>query len=653
MADKELRIKVTTEADTNDLERLEDVVGNVVDRADEAGSALQTAFQEATDQVSELESALDSAVLEGDTEGAEQIAQELSEARDEAEQLEQQLANIDGGGLDSASESASQLSNELETAQNASGELSNSMGLIEGTMMLDLANQAKQFGDNAEGMAQQMDSASISVGQLATQAGIAEPQMRSLISYISNATFPQEEAMMYVKSLDQIGVSSGRLAESATDLDRINDAFGLGADKVNSLGQELSVLGVDMNDVSTSFNALAYANANTVGGMDNFYNFLRRYDAQFRELGFNIDQASVIIAGATHKFGGGRAALTGLSEALKQSNGDTRALEQALGLMPGSLENASQLTGQYEGQLQDLANEEMEHKTITEQLGAIWEDLSLQLSPILSPLMSFIGLVGQIGQTALAINAIITLAQTFGILGESESALIPIQYAEGTAGWISIGWIALAIALGIALGLAIVYLYNHSERFRNAVNWLGQTLMWLANQAMASVRGAIEWFKNAIQAIPKAIQDCLNWASSLIMNHPIVQAIQWLGSQLSYIFSAIGLGQRSPGKIYKAMKLELDSSEELVEDSPLPTLMGNLGGRLSNKFKPSLDKIDGSKFANNIFEQEYNKKEDSGKPTINNVFNIDYLAKREFVEEIANIIKNEIAWDNKTAGRSV
>ena len=652
MADKELRIKVTTEADTTDMERLENVVGNVVDRADEAGSALQTAFQEATDRVSELESALDSAVLEGDTEGAEQIAQELSEARDEAEQLEQQLANIDGGGLDSASESASQLSNELETAQNAGGELSNSMGLIEGTMMLDLANQAGQFGDNAENMAQQMDSASITVGQLATQAGIAEPQMRSLISYISNATFPQEEAMMYVKSLDQIGVSSGNLANSATNLDKINDAFGLGADKVNSLGQELSVLGVDMNDVSTSFNALAYANANTVGGMDNFYNFLRRYDSQFKELGFNIDQASVIIAGATHKFGGGRAALTGLSEALKQSNGDTRALEQALGLMPGSLENASQLTGQYEGQLQQLANEEAEHKTITEQLGALWEDLSLQLSPILSPLMSFVGLIGQIGQTALAINSIITLAQTFGILGGAESALIPVQYAEGTAGWFSIGWIVIAIALGIALGLALVYLYNHSERFRNAVNWLGQKLMWLANTIMGAVQGAINWFRNAIQAIPKAIQDCLNWASSLIMNHPIVKAIQWLGSQLAYIFSAIGLGQKSPGKIYKAMKLELDSSEALIEDSQLPAMMGTLGGSMTHKFNPSLPKMDTSEFGNNIITHGVENNEEGGKPAIYNIFNIDYLAKKEFVQEIADIIKNEISWDNKTAGRT-
>ena len=250
---------------------------------------------------------------------------------------------------------------------------------------MSISSELSSIGSNAEGMAQDMNTASISVGQLATQTGVAEPQMVSLINHISNATFPNDEAMMYVKSLDQIGVSSENLGKSATDLDRINDAFGLGAQTTNSLGQELSVLGVDMNNVSSSFNALAYANSNTVGGMENYYNFLRKYDAQFNELGFNVDQASVIIAGATQKFGGGRAALTGLSDALKESNGDTRALEQALGLQAGAISNASQLTGQYEGQLQTLANEEAEHKTWLDQINAAWEDMSLLMSPVLAP----------------------------------------------------------------------------------------------------------------------------------------------------------------------------------------------------------------------------------------------------------------------------
>ena len=103
------------------------------------------------------------------------------------------------------------------------------------------------------------------------------------------------------------------------------------------------------------YNALAYANANTVGGMENFSKFLTRFDADFNKLGLNVDQAAVAIAGATHKFGGGRAALSGMSSALKECNGDLGQLEQALGLEAGALRNASNLTGQYNGQLDQMA----------------------------------------------------------------------------------------------------------------------------------------------------------------------------------------------------------------------------------------------------------------------------------------------------------
>ena len=88
-----------------------------------------------------------------------------------------------------------------------------------------------QYGSEAENMAQQMNNAAISVGQLSTNVGVAEPQMVSLINHISNATFPQEEAMAYVGALNQMGVSANQLGDSATNMDRINDATGIGYQK--------------------------------------------------------------------------------------------------------------------------------------------------------------------------------------------------------------------------------------------------------------------------------------------------------------------------------------------------------------------------------------------------------------------------------------
>ena len=297
MATNELNIRINTEADKTPITDLSSAVQELQANADSASASM-----------SELSSGVDEIGTASDSTSAS-----LDSTATSADELSSSTSSIDGSGLDSAGASADALGESLDNAQTESDELNQSLGVIEGASLLGAAEQISGIASEAEGLSQEMNTASITVGQLATQTGIAEPQLRSMISYISNATFPQEDAMMYVKSLDQIGVSSGNLAQSAADLDTINDAFGMGAGRVNSLGQELSVLGVDMNNVSSAFNALAYANSNTVGGMDNYYNFLRKYDAQFKELGFNVDQASVIIAGATQKFGGGRAALSGLS----------------------------------------------------------------------------------------------------------------------------------------------------------------------------------------------------------------------------------------------------------------------------------------------------------------------------------------------------
>ena len=494
------------------IDEASSVFDGIGQSAQTSGDTLQTAFEEATMEVERLEQELadiEMGNIEGDFEA---VSAQLAQAQQEADQLEQ----------------------EFNEADQAAQQMGDDLGIINSSMLMQLGDQVGQLGSQAEDMAQQMNEASISVGQLATQTGIAEPEMVNLINTISNATFPNNEAMMYVKSLDQIGVSAGNLGKSATDLDRINDAFGLGAEKTNSLGQELSVLGVDMNNVSTSFNALAYANANTVGGMDNYYNFIRRYDSEFKELGFNVDQASIIIAGATQKFGGGRAALTGLSTALKESNGDTRALEQSLGLAAGSLDNASQITGQYSGQLEQLAGEEAEHKTLLDQIGAAWEDVSLSIGQVASPLMGIIGLFGQIGQFGLQVQGIKTLIGTMRELNiiqgitnaiEGEGAIARIASAIGITteaaaadgatvafGGLAIAegaalWPILAIAAAIAALVAVVYAVGAAFGWWSDIGgmidaiWAGINRLWSAFINHPDVQAVIEVISNALSTL--------------------------------------------------------------------------------------------------------------------------------------------------------
>ena len=668
MADNEVTVRIVTETETTQVDDLKTSIDEIQSGADSASTSV--------------------------------------------DQLSDSAANVDGSQISEASASADELGSSADQADTEVQELQNSLGLIEASALLSVADQIGSLGASAESMTQDMNNAAISVGQLATQTGIAEPQMVSLINNISNATFPNDEAMMYVKSLDQIGVSSGNLGQSATDLDKINDAFGLGANKVNSLGQELSVLGVDMNNISSSFNALAYANANTVGGMDNYYNFLRKYDAQFKELGFNVDQASVIIAGATHKFGGGKAALTGLNEALKESNGDTRALEQALGLQAGALDNASQITGQYEGQLQQLANEEAEHKSWLDQLNAAWEDMSLALSPILSPLGSVMGLIGQAGSWAVGVNGLIELARTTKI----ATAMQWLWNAALAANPITL--IVLAIAALIAI---LAYLYFNNEQVRNSINALGQSFIMVGQIIYTTVMNIVNWvitqlqnLWNYIMTLGGLLPEQANITGNQIVDSilMVLAFIATLPAQIAMYFanviaSAMGFGdnfvqtminaasqavsgfvswitqlpQRLGEELDKMIQQALDFAARLPQiigeaaANMVGSWVGGSGeqspGFMYDRFEGELKAMDtiSSSFSKKLpttmglagsgMVENFNPNFDSGNgsvvggKTYNITLEIGSVDKRERVNEIIEAIRDYIEWDNTTAGRTV
>lgn len=512
---------------------------------------------------------------EGLTE-AEAELQNLQSTADEtgssADEMGNSLDNVNGASLEETGSSAESLSKDLDDAGNSANELGNNLDIIEGSMLLSVGQQFSQMGSSAEDMAQQMDSASISVGQLATMTGMAEPQMVSLINNISNATFPNDEAMMYVKNLSQMGVESQNFAQSATDIDRINDAFGLGANTTNSMATELGVLGVDMNNVSSSFNALAYANANTKGGMENFYAFLRKYDSQFNELGYNVDQSAIIISAATQKYGGGKAALSGLSEALKESNGDSRKLEEALGLQAGALDNATQITGQYEGQLMELANQEAEHKTILQQIGAAWEDVSLSLSPVLSPLGSAVGLLGQVGSVGMSVMGLRSLAQgmremtmainimrnaeslsagvkavlsaAFGVETAAQegntvaktSAIIPTEALAIAENSLLLPILLVVGAIALLIGV-LWYLYNNNETVRQSVDWLAQQFQLFVGRLLQVGQIIVSFVTNSVSAFLRWVTGGSTSANNLV--NAIYNALVTLPSRVQSAVSGI------------------------------------------------------------------------------------------------------------------
>ena len=596
-------------------------------------------------------------VTKTDITEVEDLQTALEETEASAEKVAESLENVGDPNVEKISSDFDEVGKSADEASEEVDKFQNSLDLIDSAALLGISKELDQIGSKAEGMAQDMNTAAISVGQLATQTGIAEPQMVSLINSISNATFPNDEAMMYVKSLDQMGVASENFAASATNLDRINDAFGLGAQTTNSLGQELGVLGVDMNNVSASFNALAYANANTVGGMDNYFSFLKRYDAQFNELGYDVDQASIIIAAATQKYGGGRAALSGLSSALKEADGDTRKLEEALGIQAGTLDNASAVTGQYEGQLEKLAKEEAEHKTIIDQLGAAWEDVSLSMSPVMAPMASIMGLIGNAGSFAVGINGLVTLANSMRGLSLVTYAKAAADGVAAAAQWalnlaMSANPIGLVIIAIVALIAVLGYLYFNNEQVRNAINALGQALIWIARVIVGTATNAVSNFTSTIASLPARLSSELNQMLSAVNKWASTLPQKFWDAGVNAVRNFLAaLGIASPGTMQRMLVWEISEMGRRtpVEGRKLLTNISSLGSDIVDEFgNPTLG-IGFETMNNNLTGGNGN----GYGQVINLNVEVGSVDSEDRVQEIVDVIRRELAWNNTTAGRSV
>ncbi|WP_407415808.1 hypothetical protein [Methanobrevibacter sp.] len=199
--------------------------------------------------------------------------------------------------------------------------------------------------------------------------------------------------------------------------------------------------------------------------------------------------------------------------------------------------------------------------------------------------------------------------------------------------WIQavLGFILFLPTLPLQVGIALANALARALGFKG--NFV-QTLFSAASEAVTS-------FYNAVIGIPKALQACLDWAYNLVMSHPLVQALVWLGQQAVNAFSVLGLGQGSPGDIVGAMENELNWTKDVIQKSNLADDTASLGKGMSASFNPNLNA--GS---NGVISGSAN----SGDVIINVYGDVD-SDKR--VRQIVEVVRRELSWNNETAGRTV
>lgn len=578
-----------------------DQIGNSADSsfnqvstaADQASVSMDEAGAAADTSGVALES-IDSTTLDQASSSATEAANSLDEAANSAESAGTATESINSQAINEAASSASSLGASFDEVSTKADEAANSASNV-GTS----TNQAATTGTTGmlgatvaiagmtvglEGAAEWSNTTNASFEKM-SNAKLPEAELRAMVAAMTNVNFPTEDALLYIRTLRQTGVTAtDSLNSGAIAFNQIQVATGVSNEEVVKFSNSMVAMGMDMNNVPSSFNAIAYANANMVGGFSTYANWMQKYDSTFKEMGLNIDQTAVLISAATQKFGGGRAAYTGLNEAIKASNGDLSILEQQLGMQPGALANASEATAAYSGKLETNTKITNEHTTILQQAKAYLSDLATQYGDVIGVVGSVGGIIGSATgvimaastaytahATSIMANATATstntAAENSGIMAKVRSTASTIAstvatgaqtvatYAVTGATWLwnaalnanPIGIIIIAIMLLVA---ALAYLYTNNETVRNAINWLWAGLQQLGGYIGGAFMGIWAALSSAMGGAPAYIMGA--WSNTVSWFQGLFTSIMSLwGDVVNYFNNPGTIG----GAFLAALKL--------------------------------------------------------------------------------------------------
>lgn len=492
-------------------------VESIGSAAEEAGSELDTLDGS---NMSEIEGEASSAAG-----SIEEVGSSADSASTQVDGIADAAAHAGAGmgvGMDEASTAIDQVSTSADRAAEKTEEIGTSANSASAESTLSMAAVTAGLGTltaGSEAAAQKADTLEATFEKMSS-VKMPEAEVKSMVTSLTNATFPTEDALLYIKTLKQIGITSETsLSQGASAFNKIALATGVSSDQVVTFSNSMVAMGIDMNNIPSAFNAIAYANANLVGGFSTYIGWMQKYDSTFKSMGLNIDQTAVLISAATKKFGGGRAAYSGLNTAIKESNGDLSVLEQKLGMQPGSLENASQATAAYSGKIDQNAAITEKHTTLLQKMKAAVDDLSTTYGGSISQVASFGGAIGGLitaytglstarSAAALAAGAE-TGAENVGILSKIRSAAASVSSAIATEAQAAAYTVDTAAAAAHANTIA----YDTEAenvgiiaKVRAAASLTAASVAMAAHAVAAKASAAAQWLLNiAMDANPVAL----------------------------------------------------------------------------------------------------------------------------------------------------
>ena len=734
MADKELKFKVTTEADTSGLEDIENALNNLEDKTitirpeieamelEEVENRIEeledkraeiymgvddTPLEEVEAELEELEARQIELTIEADTSGAEDSINSLDEALTAVsagaalvgmEQMVSTAGNIQDSwnrlGL-TFGEVTGQMKTDISEAGAATGrsgglirQYFNDMGVagVTNTELLQqsfeaLSGRAYQTGNSIESMEQKMKmmvmSGNAGARQL-TQLGISTADLGRVMGVSADEaskmfkTLSQEERLRVLTQAMGDGKQANE--EYKNSWQGLKDQAGKAMDALmGAVGSAiLPVLVPVMKFAADTINFLADAFKKLPEPIRGAIGVLGALVMGF--LAYQVVMSGLRALNIAETFMGLVGALRSVTMAQLASN--AAALMNPYVLIAVAV---IALIGAlwYLYNTNEAVKQAFDH--VGQALGQLWDKLTTALKPAIDAIIdAWNGLMEALGIDGGDIfNSIIFFIVAFAeglvliINGITEFIgwlqqlwMVSNQLINGTnwLGWLQvlglvltgpIGWIVLLIQhwnqIGPAVNNALSGMYNA------AVGWFAKTVAGiiafgvnLVKEMKSKAKEAVDGFLAPLRGLAESVGAELAAVKATVMQYiqPIIDAFNSLGSAASWAFSVLGLGQHSPGDIYKAMKSELEWTTDFVkgDKTGLASATAGLGSDVVSNFNPNFNLGSGSGSGT------------QANGVVNN-FNFTFTDfiddKEKLTDLIIKTITDEINWNNMTANRTV
>ena len=657
MADKEVTVKVTTETDISSLEELDAKLDEIADKegVEVTVDADSSSVEEATDKTTELEDELSN--VDGTVVTPEVDTSSIDDAKGKLDETASSMDNLTtaAAGLAATAgvEQMAVTADNINTSWNRLDLTFENTGVSMDTLKEKVASASAATGRSGGVVRDYFNQMGIAG---VTNANLLESSFDALAgqAYRTNNSIESMESKMQTMVLT--GNTSTRMLKT----------LGLSAEDL------ASVMGVSADQVSEAFKSMtpeerlqAITKAMGDGARAN-----DMYKNSYQGL---KDQANAAMAGLMGAVGqailpvvvpalqAATNAIKFLTDVFKGLPGPVQAIIGGIGGFAAIAVTAVGVLGVFGNIITTVKTGLTALRSITilseiatkAAAAAQWLlNIAMDANPIMLVVLAIIVLVAILGylyfnneQVRAAIDG---LGQTFMWIAQIiySTIVAAIQWVSdqfnsftsqlglNTSNWTQaiLGFILFLPTLPMRVAAEL------ANTIAKALGFKGNFVQTLWNTA----RDAVTNFANAIQGIPQALQNCLQWAYNIVMNHPLVQALKWLGEQAANAFSVLGLGQSSPGKIVKAMKAELDWTQEAIEKSSLPGASAGLGSTIADSFNPNLEFGNGSVAGSGGAGQ-----------VVNFYFSDIVVDDDKRMQMIVDYIAREINWDNTTSGRTV